>query len=271
MYNVIAMKTVIFYFTGTGNSLWIAKTLSQKLPNSELIPVASLIKFDEEADRAIFVFPVYAGGMPRAIYSAIQKIDLGSVHYISAVVNHGGHGSSTCIDLFNRELLKKSMRSLSSAWDIRMPGNYRVLYGAKSPEKNNFTLESSTGKIDYVARQISNHTLKRPVPLPFFTYLTVKIIWMAFLKLSKAAAKRFKYSQKCIGCGLCAKICPVNNIKIAYRNRPEWGINCEQCMACIQYCPEEAIDCFWWTKGRRRYRHPMVSAKMLLSEKTRNS
>ena len=47
--------------------------------------------------------------------------------------------------------------------------------------------------------------------------------------------------SKCIGCGKCVSLCPLNNIKLE-NNKPVWNGNCTHCMACISYCPTEAIE-----------------------------
>ena len=72
-----------------------------------------------------------------------------------------------------------------------------------------------------------------------------------------AMDKDFFSDEKCNGCGICSKVCPVNNIEII-KAKPVWMHRCEQCMACLQWCPQEAIQYGKNTTGRTRYRHPSV-------------
>ena len=58
--------------------------------------------------------------------------------------------------------------------------------------------------------------------------------------------------EKCIGCGKCEKLCPLNNITLQ-NARPVWGTNCTQCMACICYCPTRAIEYGKKSAGKPRY------------------
>mgnify|MGYP002728531920 CR=1 FL=1 len=59
-------------------------------------------------------------------------------------------------------------------------------------------------------------------------------------------------NDKCIGCGKCAKMCPLNNIKLK-NSKPVWGKNCTHCMACICLCPTEAIEYGKKSVGKPRY------------------
>ena len=56
----------------------------------------------------------------------------------------------------------------------------------------------------------------------------------------------------CIGCGKCVELCPLNNIRLE-NGKPVWGKNCTHCMACICYCPKEAIEYGEKSKGKPRY------------------
>ena len=64
----------------------------------------------------------------------------------------------------------------------------------------------------------------------------------------------------CIGCGKCEKLCPMNNITLP-NDRPVWGDNCTQCMACICYCPKEAIEYGKRSVGKPRYHFEQLKMK----------
>ncbi|MCX5780008.1 MAG: EFR1 family ferrodoxin, partial [Firmicutes bacterium] len=67
----------------------------------------------------------------------------------------------------------------------------------------------------------------------------------------------FYVDDKCNGCGICAKVCPVNNIEIV-DNRPMWNHHCESCLACFVWCPEKAISGGLLSGKSERYHHPEV-------------
>ena len=73
----------------------------------------------------------------------------------------------------------------------------------------------------------------------------------------------FKSEKCCTACGICEKVCPVSNITIA-NGKPAWHNRCQQCLACLQWCPAEAIQYGKSTEGRTRYRHPQSKAQDFL-------
>lgn len=73
----------------------------------------------------------------------------------------------------------------------------------------------------------------------------------------------YTVSKDCIGCGLCEKVCPVKNITI-HEQKPVFGDNCQQCMACIQWCPKRAIDYKDIAGKRKLYHHRDVAIKDII-------
>ena len=68
----------------------------------------------------------------------------------------------------------------------------------------------------------------------------------------KLKDKDFYVNDKCIGCGKCEKLCPLNNVKMVDK-KPTWNGSCTHCMACIGNCPTSAIEYGTITKGKERY------------------
>ena len=60
-------------------------------------------------------------------------------------------------------------------------------------------------------------------------------------------------TQKCIACGKCVKVCPLNNIRLTEEKRPKWQSPCAHCMACICNCPTEAIEYGDVTQKKEKY------------------
>lgn len=75
--------------------------------------------------------------------------------------------------------------------------------------------------------------------------------------------KNFKCDERCNGCGICEKICPVKNIKML-KLMPSWEHHCEQCFACLQWCPQSSIQFGIKTEGER-YHHPDIKLSDLLN------
>ena len=75
--------------------------------------------------------------------------------------------------------------------------------------------------------------------------------------------RKFWVDEKCNSCMLCERICPADNVYIQ-NGRPSWLHQCEQCFACLQWCPEEAIQFGKNTSKYERYHHPEVTAQDML-------
>lgn len=76
--------------------------------------------------------------------------------------------------------------------------------------------------------------------------------------------KGFRVSEACIKCGICQDVCPVANITME-SGQPVFHHQCEQCMACIQWCPKEAINYKNKTQDRGRYTNPDMKVQELVT------
>ena len=72
--------------------------------------------------------------------------------------------------------------------------------------------------------------------------------------------KKFRTEDSCIGCGKCEKVCPLGNIRME-KGLPQWGDRCTHCMACINFCPKDAIEYGKGSVGKIRYRGPEQTLK----------
>ncbi|MFA6350108.1 MAG: EFR1 family ferrodoxin, partial [Candidatus Omnitrophota bacterium] len=145
------MKTALFYFSGTGNSLQVARDLAKELGNTETVPIARVIgsNFDSSVDRIGLVFPVYMFGMPLIVRRFIEKINADKAKYIFAVVTCGGKAGNTLKQV--DQLLKKRGSSLAAGFIVCMPGNYTPLYGALPVNKQNKLFAKEQSRIKEIA------------------------------------------------------------------------------------------------------------------------
>ncbi|HON55756.1 MAG TPA: EFR1 family ferrodoxin, partial [bacterium] len=210
------MKNLIYYFSGTGNSFVIARQISEHLQNCSLLSIAKelknseKIKISKDIERIGIVFPVYAWGMPLILHRFIDAIEFDGNPYIFAVMNYGGFGAGTLLQLTKK--LKNKGRQLSAGFGIKMPGNYLPLYGAKPIETQNKLFEQSKKQIDEIVKIINSKSVHK-IEKNFFivNFLFTDIIYNAGIKKISQAAKEFWTNEKCVNCQLCIKICPVNN------------------------------------------------------------
>jgi hypothetical protein len=87
------MSTDIYYFSGTGNSLRVARELQKRIPEANLIPIVHLLRNDTiktSADTVGFVFPNFCLSIPIPVHDFLEKVDLTSAQYIFAICTRGG-------------------------------------------------------------------------------------------------------------------------------------------------------------------------------------
>lgn len=260
------MKNIIFYFTGTGNSLYTAKKISEKTGNPDIIKITSSAEqkiADVEADILGFVFPVYAFGPPASVERFIKKITIIKANYSFIAVTHGG-GPADAL-LYTEKLFNEKNHRISCWFEIKMPSNYIIASDVAPEEKIIETCKLADSQIGQMTDMIISRE-KGPVPgSRFGGKLKTNIVHPLFVKNVQGFDKKFYFQEKCTGCGICARICPVDNIKMTYGKKPEWQHKCEQCLACINWCPEEAIQYGKGTLKRHRYHHSGVKVSELMN------
>ncbi len=251
------MKTILYYYTGTGNSLWTARRIAGELGNTELVPMvaAGTAKTDNVSDNIGLVFPVHMWGLPLRVISFVRKIADGAGRYHFAVAVNAGQVAATLVQL--KELLNQKGIALSSGFSVCMPSNYIPWGGAPPEEKQQQLLSSAEEKISRIAEAVRNRDIRAPEKGPVWQNFFLSIMYRMASPKIPGMDKAFRADDKCMSCGICEKICPSNNIVIV-EDKPQWQHRCEQCLACIQWCPTEAIQFGKGTKKKKRYRHPEI-------------
>jgi ferredoxin len=257
------MKTKIYYLTGTGNSLWVARTLARELGEVELASIADWRQGKRTIDSKVIglVFPVHIWGVPRLILDFVKELKALQPDYVFAVAVNAGQVANTLGQL--KKVLKKSGLNLSSGFEIKMPSNYIPWGGPGPKEKQKQRFASARKKISGIAAAIKAKN-KGPVEKG---PLWQRILFTLFYKMSfphiPKMDRKFWVDEKCNQCSICSKVCPVENITLQ-EGKPTWNQRCEQCFACLQWCPQEAIQYGKKTPQYERYHHPEVKLNDVL-------
>lgn len=255
------MKTILYYFTGTGNSLAAAKKIAATLGETELVPIASLQDTSGDivpaAERIGIVAPVYFCGLPLMVAAFAGRLDPTAAEYLFCVMTHGGGGESAAVRQLDGIIRDKRGRGLDAGFGIAMPGNYILMYESPAGEKQREILTKADNVIADIAGVVGRCG-KRNLPSSLIGRVLYSLAYPYFRSHVRDGDKKFTVTEKCTACGTCVAVCPSKNITLV-NGRPVFQHRCELCCGCIHSCPVQAIQAGPKTETRGRYRNPTVT------------
>ena len=255
------MNTTIYYFSGTGNSLSVARKIASLLGDTRLVPIPSVMNgtTDIIAPSGIvgIICPVYDSGIPVLVNDFLKRFHIRNVSYLFAIVTLGGTGGAA-LKMIHSDLLAMNNRGLDAGFLVKMPGNFPPVSVPPTGEKLRSILERADDEIQRIAGVIKEEKCRRIGVYPVSSLIQAAL-YGGFAKDVRSMDDRFSVSEACTGCGICMNVCPVRNISIEEK-RPVYHHHCELCCACLNFCPVQAIDLalLRGTKGRGRYHHPEI-------------
>jgi len=279
------MKTIIYFFSGSGNSMFIAKELAKLIPNTDLIPVVKAIQknsFTIEAENVGFIFPCHGTTIPIPIKVFVEKMIITSTKYFFGIVTRGGSVFSG-FDLIDKSL-KKQGKKLNASFYINMAMNDPKLKFFKIHSESEIKKleESALKKLikikDVICSQ-EDYIEKDSIGVSFskskiLNFLLEKLISFMAHNFSPTVKKYFYTDSNCIGCGICEKVCLSGKIKLV-NGKPVWqkSITCYLCYSCLNYCPKSAVQIYskiWmksYTTEKGRYPHPYATYNDISDQK----
>lgn len=264
------MITKIFYYSGTGNSLSVARKIAVGLETAELVSIPKVINEDinTEADAVGFVFPVYGWGLPQIVKDFIDRLSLSQVQYIFAVVTCAGTQGGTLIQL--KKILQSKKCDLHAGFSVKensyspmkqVPIEKFVIW--LNRKSRPLPIEDRLPEILSTIKQ--RHLHEPEIGSSFAAWLGTTILHDSVLQELRKYGKDFYVDNKCNHCGTCVKVCPRKNIQ-KENNSIIWKGNCELCFACLNWCPQKAI----WLKDellpQRRSHHPEIKISDIINE-----
>jgi len=296
------MNTEIYYFTSTGNSLVVARDIAERT-NGTLISISSTRdrkQISTKAEVIGLVFPVYyaslgGSGLPRIVAQFAEKLEAVASKYLFAVCTHSG-GPVDTIENLDR-IFRSRGGELAVGFGVQTSIPYapsakikRVLFHQElemdrlaDDEKRQALFAAWRVRLDVLQRQIHARE-KGKVEIRSAMAKAVNMPWLLFQKriaiaryqtLANSTSQSmddliplvdtsFEVDETCNGCGLCARICPVGNIKMV-DDRPVWQHHCETCYACFQWCARKAIHGSV-VEYEKRDHHPEVKIAAMLKQ-----
>lgn len=258
----------IYYFSGTGNSLQVAKLLKRYILSDEIKLISMDLKsrgkdIKTSGKKVGFIFPVYCGDIPKKIKEYLKNIDIKSAEYIFFLPTC--HSVSGVTVRRFKNILKKKNKILDYERVVYMPDN-AILFPVEDDLDKLSTVEK---RVECIAKDIENRVYKverDKLILPF-----IQNKFFSIFSDIEFSPKRFRLKdEKCISCGICEKVCPMGNIELK-DGRPFWKNDCAYCLACFHWCPKEAVYMKNFViKDRRRYQNPTIKVEEIIERKERD-
>lgn len=247
---------MILYFSGTGNSEYVARRISLETDDSLLSITASLkaermLKLPK-SQPLIFVAPTYSWRLPRVVDAWIRKNNSVKGQKAYFVLTCGSDIGNA--DKYLRKLCADKKLEYMGVQEVIMPENYIAMFDIPSVEISEEIIDNAEPSIMEVSKYIREGVAIPAKSVSVTDKLKSGIVNDLFFA-TIVKTKKFKATDKCIGCGKCERLCPLHNIELK-NGKPVWGKECTHCMACINNCPVEAIHYGGKTVDKRRYRCP---------------
>lgn len=263
---------MIYYLSGTGNSRVVAESLGRLLRQGTDKAGGWALASGESLG---FVFPVYSWGIAPYLLEWIGRVvqPERKPAYVWAVLTYGDEAGFAHRML--RDALEKRGLKLDAVFGIQMPNTYVLLPGfdVDADELAMEKLRLAEQRVREIADKISAREKDveelRVGPMPF---LKSRLVFPLFKKWGIFPRRWHVDMEKCIGCGMCAAVCPVGNVRMVGQKpvysgdgsdcglslgggHPEWDERCISCLGCYHACPGNAVQYGRLTARKGQWRH----------------
>lgn len=249
----IHLKTEIYYASGTGNSLAVAKTLARELNGTYNSMMSSHQKERQRIDgeRLGLVFPVQFLSLPQTVQLFLDRLEFNSQPRIFAVATCNGvpgHSLYT-VDRF----LKHKGQRMNLGFAVDMPGNILM----NSEEVQSKRLNNSMKRIAQIVSMVEGgHEGHIEGDNSLVIHWKSRIL-AGLAHFMAPPSRRFYKEDPCNQCGVCSRVCPLGNITQS-ESGPVWAENCDFCMACYHWCPRNAVALKGQREKLKPYHHPEI-------------
>ncbi|NMM62557.1 4Fe-4S binding protein [Clostridium sp. P21] len=237
-------KYLIHYFSGTGNTYHMVKTIESQLRSMGF--EVDLLNIEKDKDvnlndyeLHIFCFPVYGFGTPSIMLKYISKIK--SSNECKAVVlctSAGAEGQS--LSHVKRILDKKGFKVFFTDMVVYTYNFTQILNPQSKEVEERAFKDAEAAIIEITKRIVNNEESFKKINIIALTLSWV--IFIMFINLGRRIlGKTFIADDACINCGKCEKACPAKVISM-HNGKPKWSSNCESCQRCINTCPKKSIQ-----------------------------
>lgn len=244
---------MIFYFSGTGNTKWVAQQLADAT-GDKLYNIADEMRREpqhyvmNDGEPMGICFPTHGWQPPRIVREFIRRSTFTAKGYVYAVTTCGDN-MGYAMRLLDKELKAKGLKT-ASRWAVVMPESnvcFSFLH-LDTSEREAEKISKARETVRLIAESVRQQKagveelVKGAIPYTF-TY----VIGHYYNRHLITDEKFWVDTEACISCGLCQRLCPVDDIEGI---PPHWKHDgsCTNCLACYHHCPQHAIH---WGKMKR--------------------
>lgn len=244
---------MILYFSGTGNSKYVSEVIG-KITNDTIVSVNEILKNKsngiQNSDKPfVFVCPTYAWRIPKVFEEFIKNTTFTGTNKAYFILTCGTETHNALH--YVKNLCKEKNMILSGFSSIIMPENYIAMFDAPDKKEADTIIKTAFPQITALGDQIKREEILPEEVVSKKSKFISSVVNPLFYKAC-VSAKGFYATDRCINCGKCKNLCPLNNVEMN-NQKPSWGKNCTHCMACICGCPTEAIEYKTKSIGKPRY------------------
>jgi len=247
----------IFYFTATGNSLAVAKSIGGTFVSIPQVIDSGNMHFKD--DVIGLVFPIYWWNLPIMVRRFIEKAVF-EAEYLFAIGTYGNVGGAAMASLQKQAKMKGY--SFDYMNQVRMLDNYLPVFSMSAQEKG-LPKKRVPEQIAKVVEDIEGR--KQKTVGAHFGKRAMTCLFRRIFRPEKNALK-YRIDEKCNKCRVCAQVCPAMNISVS--DKVSFSNHCEGCLACLHLCPQNTLH----TKREKsdmRWIHPDVSLKEIIAANNR--